>query len=171
MWMGRPCFSDVSDITRAPTSSSFENNLSSEKRIMTTIIQGDLDYGGNLFNSVKRKIQEDSSDVNAAYKHYNNENDYSGTHLKLLLVAAMMTCGDILELGTDEHSAELWQDIIEMNERDNKKRMIVSAEADARKIKKQKTKTFDSYQLIEVPDCKGIRLTYLTFYKCFSYSW
>merc|ERR1719233_80835 len=155
LWNGRPCFTDVSDLTRTSTANNFESTLSSEKRILTTIIQGDLDDGGEVYNSIKRKLKLNNNEINAAYKHYNKENLYAGTHIKLLFVAAMMTCGNILELGTDEHSAELFHDIIEKDRNDTNNRVVVSTESNQQKIKRYKIKNAVSHQLLQVPPCKA----------------
>ena len=122
---------------------------------MTTIIQGDLDDGGKVFNSIKKKLKHQADEINAAYKHYNKDNLYAGTHIRLLFVAAMMTCGNILELGTDEHSAALFNDILEKDTRITNKRMVVSAESDQRKLQNYKIQHDVSHQLLRVPHCKG----------------
>ena len=122
---------------------------------MTTIIQGDLDDEGKVFNSIKKKLKHHTNEINAAYKHYNKDNLYAGTHIRLLFVAAMMTCGNILELGTDEHSAALFNDILEKDTRYTNKRMVVSAESDQRKLQNYKIQNVVSHQLLHVPHCKG----------------
>ena len=86
---------------------SFSSSTTLEQKILTTIIQGDLDKNGNVFESIIAKFQEHADDINAGYHHYNEDNLYEGTHIKLVLAAAMVTCGDILELGTDELSTKL----------------------------------------------------------------
>jgi len=148
LWNGRPCYTDVSDVI-------FESSVSSEKKIMTTIIQGDLDDGGKVFNSIKKKLKHQADEINAAYKHYNKDNIYAGTHIRLLFVAAMMTCGNILELGTDEHSAALFNDILERDTSNKNKRMVVSAESDQRKLQNYKIQHDVSHQLLRVPHCKA----------------
>ena len=99
-----------------------------EKNIGTTLISGDLDKDGKVFDSIVKAFKDNFDDVNAGYRYYNRENLATGTHARLLLVCAMMTHGDILELGIGDHSTRLLHDILE---EDNKteKRMLVSAES------------------------------------------
>ena len=130
----------------------------------TTIIQGDLDKEGKVFESIIRKFKENVEDVNAGYNYYNKDNLYRGTHIRLLIVAAMMTCGDILELGTHELSNKLLRDIIEKDSDDNKRRLIIFAESGLDKLEKLNIKESEHHQLLHVPDCKG-KLTHPP-YKC-----
>ena len=158
MWNGHPCFTEVSDITKTSATNKFEISFSSsttlEKKILTTIIQGDLDKDGEVFESIIDKFQEHVDDINAGYNHYNENNLYEGTHIRLVLAAAMMTCGDILELGTDELSSKLLHDILDQDD-DTSKRLLVSAESQLKNLKKHKDAESEFHQLLHVPDCKG----------------
>ena len=53
MWTVHPCFTEVADITKTSATNKFEISFSSsttlEKKILTTIIQGDLDRDGKVF--------------------------------------------------------------------------------------------------------------------------
>ena len=136
-WNGHPCFTDVSDITKTSATNKFEISFSLsttlEKKIFTTIIQGDLDKDGKVFESIIAKFQEYGDDINAGYNHYNEDNLYKGTHIRLVLAAAMMTFGDILELGTDELSTKLLHDILYQDD-DTSKRLLVSAESQRKNL-------------------------------------
>ena len=127
MWDGVPCLTDVSDSTMVTTGAMSISSM--EMEVWTTLIRGDMDKEGEVFNSVAEAFKENFDDLNAAYRHYNKNNLVYGTHVRLLLLATMMTRGDILELGTGDYSTELLHDIIE---EDNKKerRLLVSADSD-----------------------------------------
>eukprot|EP00090_Calanus_glacialis_P038258 TRINITY_DN6683_c0_g1_i4.p1 TRINITY_DN6683_c0_g1~~TRINITY_DN6683_c0_g1_i4.p1 ORF type:complete len:640 (-),score=138.81 TRINITY_DN6683_c0_g1_i4:103-2022(-) len=154
-WNGHPCFTDVSDITKTSATNKFEISFSLsttlEKKIFTTIIQGDLDKDGKVFESIIAKFKEHADDINAGYNHYNEDNLYKGTHIRLVLAAAMMTFGDILELGTDELSTKLLHDILDQDD-DTSKRLLVSAESQLKNLEKHKS---EFHQLLHVPDCKA----------------
>ena len=107
-----------------------------EKEIWTTLIRGDLDKDDNVFNSIVKAFKENFDDVNAGYRHYNKKNLDYGTHARLLLVAAMMTHGDILE-------------------DDNKrgKRLLVSADSDPAWLERFSDLSSDFHQLILVKPC------------------
>lgn len=107
-WNGRNCFTDISDLTTV-----IVNSFLVEKQIWTTVIQGDLDTDGETFNSVVTAFRTMFKDVNGAYRHYNKENKDYGTHLRLTLTAALLTQGDILELGTGQFSTEILHRVLE----------------------------------------------------------
>ena len=125
-----------------------------EKEIGTTLIRGDLDKDGKVFDSIVKAFKENFDDVNAGYRYYNRENLATGTHALLLLVSAMMTHGDILELGIGDHSTRLLHDILE---EDNKteKRMLVSAESDLEWLESYKDLASPFHQIIHVLECKS----------------
>ena len=142
---------DVSEITQ----SSFQvSKIKLNKKIWTTLIQGDLDRDGKVFNSITKAFKENYSDINAGYLHYNKENLAHGTHIRLVILAAMMTHGDILELGTGDVSTRLLHDILEQEE-NNMDRMLVSADSDQKKLGKFKDLDCSFHQLLLVPNCKG----------------
>merc|ERR1712106_74759 len=66
----------------------------------------------------------------------------------------MMTCGDILGLGTHELSNKLCRDIIEKDD-DTKRRLIIFAESDLNKLEKLNIKESEHHLLLHVPDCKA----------------
>jgi hypothetical protein len=123
-----------------------------EKEIWTTLIRGDLDEDDNVFNSIVKAFKENFDDINAGYRHYNKKNLDFGTHARVLLVAAMMTHGDILELGTGDHSTKLLHDILED---DNKKenRLLVSADSDPAWLDRLSDLSSPFHQLILVEPC------------------
>ena len=119
----------------------------------TTLISGDLDQDDALFNSIVEAFKNNLDEANAGYKNYNEENAAYGTHARLLLVAAMMTHGDILELGMGDYSTQMMHDIIED---DNKieKRMLVSAESDQEWMKRFTKLSSPFHQIIHVHKCE-----------------
>ena len=108
------------------------------KEIWTTIIQGDLDEEGKVYQAIVNKFKKEFDEVNAVYRHYNRKNIDYGTHARLLIVAAMMTSGDILELGTGYHSTELLHEILEEDNKKNNKRSLISADSDPKWIVRYK---------------------------------
>ena len=153
LWNGRPCFTDISETTKVifHVDSSFGTETL-EKNIWTTLIRGDLDEDGEVFDSVVKTFKNRYDDINAGYRHYNKDNLDYGTHARLMLVAAMMTHGDILELGTGEHSTKLLHAILED---DNKieKRMLVSAESDPAWLNRFRNLSSPFHQLLLVLPC------------------
>ena len=61
--------------------------------------------------------------------------------------AAMMTFGDILELGTDELSTKLLHDILDQDD-DTSKTLLVSAESQLENLEKHKDAESQSHQLL-----------------------
>ena len=51
------------------------------------------------------------SDIDRCYRHYNRDNKPYGTHLRLVVVASLLTSGDILELGAGLFSTPLLHNI------------------------------------------------------------
>ena len=69
-----------------------------------------------------------------------------------MLVATMMTHGDILELGTGDHSTKLLHDILE-DDNKNKKRMLVSAESNPEWLDKFRDLSSPFHQMLLVQPC------------------
>ena len=128
------------------------SSLKLKKNIWTTLIMGDLDTDGRVFSSIVEAFEKQNGEVEALYRHYNKQNVDYGTHARLLLVAVLMTHGDILELGTGLHSTKLIHDVFE---EDNKKekRMLVSADSDLTWLKKSSELSSSFHQLLFVPMC------------------
>ena len=120
-----------------------------EKQIWTTLIRGDLDQDGEVFGSIIKAFEHNFDDINSGYRHYNRQNVDYGTHARLLLLSALMTHGDILELGTGDHSTQLLHDILE---EDNKteKRLLVSADSDPLWLEKYSYLSSPFHQLLLV---------------------
>ena len=97
-------------------------------QVWTTLFRGDLDIDGKIYDSIVTAFNEHFDDINDVAKQYNKDDHIYGTHTRLLLVAAMMTGGDILELGAGEYSTKLLDDVLE--DENNDKRMMVTAESD-----------------------------------------
>ena len=94
--------------------------------VWTTLVQGDMDQGGELFREVIETVDSYAGEVSAVYKTYNPNRAGFGTHLKLLLVAALITDGDILEMGSGNFSTRVLHDIVKM---DYVGRELVTAES------------------------------------------
>ena len=122
----------------------------------TTLISGDLDQDDAVFNSIVEAFNNNLDEANAGYKNYNEENAAYGTHARLLLVAAMMTHGDILELGMGDYSTQMMHDIIED---DNKieKRMLVSAESHQQWMKRFTKLSSSFHHIMYVHKCEEIK--------------
>ena len=123
-----------------------------EKEIWTTLIRGDLDEDDNVFNSIVKAFKENFDDINAGYRHYNKKNLDFGTHARVLLVAAMMTHGDILELGTGDHSTKLLHDILE-DDNKKEKRLLVSADSNSLWLARFSDLSSPFHQLLLVQPC------------------
>merc|ERR1719483_90717 len=122
LWNGRSCFTDIYDSTNVVRISTLQ------LQVWTTIFRGDLDINGKIYDSIVKAFSEHFDDINDVARLYNKEGNVYGTHTRLLLVAAMMTSGDILELGAGDYSTTLLDDVLE-EEKDGK-RMMVTAESD-----------------------------------------
>jgi len=156
MWNSHPCFTDVSDeifISMGLPGLGLAHLGDFEKQIWTTLIRGDLDKDGKVFDSVVKAFKDNFDDANAGYRFYNNENAAYGTHARLLLVAAMMTHGDILELGMGDHSTQLLHDILEEDNK-SEKRMLVSAESDLEWLERFKIFSSSFHQILYVKKYK-----------------
>lgn len=165
-WNGRNCFTDISDLTTV-----IVNSFLVEKQIWTSVIQGDLDTDGETFNSVVTAFQTIFKDVNGAYRHYNKENKDYGTHLRLTLTAALLTQGDILELGTGHFSTQILHTVLEHQETETEnstankshghRRKIVSVESDPKWFAKYAHLANSFHQLVFLPlwSCRERRLT------------
>jgi len=151
-WNGHPCFTDISDKAKI-TLGHLPGLGDYMKPIWTTLIRGDLDKDGKVFDSIVKSFKDDFDDVNAGYRFYNNENAAYGTHARLLLVAAMMTHGDILELGMGDHSTQLLHDILEEDNK-SEKRMLVSAESDLEWLESYKSLVSPFHQILHVESCQ-----------------
>ena len=121
-----------------------------EKTVWTSILKGDLDKEEKVFESIVEAFKNNSEDADAGYRYHNNDDAAYGTHARLLLVSVMMTHGDILELGMGKHSTKLIHDILE---EDNKaeKRMIVSAESDSTWLEAFQDLSSPFHQILYVP--------------------
>ena len=153
-WHGVPCLTDVSDPTVVSmTRRGVLGVTTVEKEIWTTLIKGDLDIKGDIFNSVVEAFKNNYDELNAGYRYYNQENVDYGTHARLLLLAALMTHGDILELGTGDHSTLLLHQIVQ---EDNKveRRVLVSADSDPAWLDRFKHLSSPFHQLHLVGNCK-----------------
>ena len=62
-----------------------------DKEIWTTMIWGYLDEDDKVFNLIVKVLKENFEDIDAVYRFDNEKNNIYGTHVHLLLVAAMMT--------------------------------------------------------------------------------
>ena len=127
-----------------------------EKTVWTSIIKGDLDEEEKVFESIVEAFKNNPEDADAGYRYHNSDNAAYGTHARLLLVSVMMTHGDILELGMGKHSTKLIHDILE---EDNKaeKRMIVSAESDSTWLETFQDLSSPFHQIPYVPKRKQIK--------------
>ena len=128
-----------------------------DKDVWTTLIRGDLDQDATVFNSIVKEFNDKFDDLNAGYRHINKDNVDYGTHARLLLIAAMMTHGDILELGTGDHSTQLLHDILE-DDNKNEKRMLLSAESDSLWLEKFKHLYAPFHHLILVEPCQQVNI-------------
>jgi len=146
-WKGHSCFVDISDKVLIPLTDNVR------KQVWTTLIRGDLDQDGAVFDSIVEAFKDNLDEANAGYKHYNVDNAAYGTHARLLLVAAMMTHGDILELGMGDYSTQMMHDVIED---DNKieKRLLVSAESDQEWMRGFTKLSSPIHQIIYVHKCE-----------------
>ena len=153
MWNGRPCFTEVSTPTKLPTSSSKELGYSPSitKGIMTTIIKGALDQSEDVYESILKAFNENAEDISAVYNFYNEKNIYQGTHLKLVILASMFTCGDILEVGANEISIAFYNEILKAGDG----RMVFSVDSDKKKIAKLETYSAEFHRFLPIADCKG----------------
>ena len=124
-----------------------------KKSVWTTIISGDLDKDDEVFESIVEAFEANFEEADAGYRYLNNNNAAYGTHARLLLVAVMMTHGDILELGMGEHSTKLIHDILT---EDNKaeKRMLVSAESNSEWLGSFKELNSPFHQVLYVNKCR-----------------
>ena len=126
----------------------------SKHEIWTTIIKGDLDSKQNgVFESIVKKFEIHMDDINAGYRHYNRNNAAYGTHARLLLVATLMTRGNILELGAGDHSTKLFHEILE-DDNLSGERLLVSAESDAAWLERFRNLSTSFHQLLWVDSCK-----------------
>ena len=154
-WHGVPCLTDVSDSTTVRMIRSGAQSISTlEKEIWTTLLRGDMDIDGKIFNSVREAFKDNYDDLNAGYRHYNNKNHAYGTHARLLLLAALMTHGDILELGTGDQSTELLHDIVEDDNKRGDARLLVSAESDSHWLDTFTHLSSSFHQLLLVENCQ-----------------
>jgi len=129
-----------------------------KKSVWTTIISGDLDKNDKVFESIVEAFKANFEDADAGYRYHNNDNAAYGTHARLLLVAVMMTQGDILELGMGEHSTKLIHDIItEDNKTEN--RMLVSAESDSDWLGSLNELYSPFHQILYVEKCRKMEST------------
>ena len=152
MWDGVPCLTDVSDSTMVTTGAMSISSM--EMEVWTTLIRGDMDKEGEVFNSVAEAFKDNFDDLNAAYRHYNKKNLVYGTHVRLLLLATMMTRGDILELGTGDQSTELLHDIVEDDNKRGDARLLVSAESDSHWLDTFTHLSSSFHQLLLVENCQ-----------------
>lgn len=127
----------------------------------TTLLQGDLDKDGKLFDKIVAAVRTDSAlnkEKEAVANSLNPDkapyHDY-GTHLHLLLVAASVVVeegpGDLLEMGAGLFSTAELHKILE-NEKGGD-RMLISADADftwLQKLMDQYTCEFHQFLLIPV---------------------
>ena len=123
-----------------------------EKDIWTTMIRGDLDEDDKVFNFIVKVFKENFEDIDAVYRFYNKKNNIYGTHVRLLLVAAMMTNGNILELGTGDHSTRLLHDILE-DDNKKEKRLLVSADSNSLWLDRFIDLSSPFHQLLLVQPC------------------
>ena len=74
--------------------------LTDERLICTTVIQGDKDDG--LWEEMVKAYTDSYEDIDSCFNNYNHDNKDYCTHLRLLIPAALLAKGDILELGSGE---------------------------------------------------------------------
>lgn len=127
----------------------------------TTLLQGDLDKDGKLFDQVVAAITEENkikADKEALIKDLNPDGapfHLYGTHLKLLLVTASLLVekgekGDILEMGAGLFSTSELHNVLVKDT--DKTRMLVSVETDFNWIKElARNFTSEFHQFILVP--------------------
>ena len=94
-WNGRKAMSDCVPVFTKPWEGTF---LSAETLICTTVIKGDKDDG--LWDDLVRVYKENFDDIDRCFNNYNHDNKDYCTHLRLLIPAALLSTGDILELGS-----------------------------------------------------------------------
>lgn len=115
-------------------------------RVWASVIQGDLDKDGAIFDNVVKMHQ--SRQINDIYDKYNKDNSGYGTHIRLLASSALATRGDILEMGTGFFSTPMFHEIVE-NGKDH--RMIISAETDSSWVMKFQQYKNHFHQFVLVP--------------------
>ena len=115
--------------------------------VWTTLVQGDMDQGGELFSEVIETVDSYAEEVNTVYKTYNPDRAGFGTHLKLLLVAALITDGDILEMGSGDFSTRVLHDIVKMSDVD---RELVTAESNKEWLTNHKDMQTSFHKLIHI---------------------
>merc|ERR1719195_851783 len=134
-WNGHNTFTDCSngnwDITYVTEEWGLGKVAHNEKMriICTTMIQGAKDNG--LFNKVVKVYKERFEDVDSCYYHHNMNNAPYCTHLRLLLPAALMSTGDVIELGSGECSTQLLHSIMQDKvERGEARSRLVTVDTD-----------------------------------------
>ena len=123
-----------------------------DKEIWTTMIWGYLDEDDKVFNLIVKVLKENFEDIDAVYRFYNEKNNIYGTHVRLLLVAAMMTNGNILELGAGDHSTKLLHEILE-DDNKKEKRLLVSADSNSLWLDRFSDLSSPFHQLLLVQPC------------------
>lgn len=118
----------------------------------TTIIQGDLDKDGKIFDQIVDSIKKKSElsvEKEKISNEMNPEKSEYGTHIKLLAVAATLSGGDMLEMGTGLFSTP---ELHRIAKEDKGGRMVVSADTDILWLKKFMGDFSDDYhQFLLVP--------------------
>ena len=112
--------------------------------VWTTIVQGDLDHE-ELFSEVVEVLSDHREGINGLHRTYNPDRAGFGTHLKLLAVAALLTRGDILEMGAGDFSTEVLHDIVRMDEECRK---LVTADSNKEWIDKFQDKKTNFHHLV-----------------------
>lgn len=144
-WNGIPCYLDVSH----PTKTVLSMGAVMTKTVWTTLIQGGRDQGGVAFRSVVDAFEENSDLLNSGYRHYNKNNTASGTYLRLLLAAAMLTHGDMLELGSGDYSTKLLHKVAEQDNGEGQ-RMLVTADSNPSTLSTHEDLACQFHQLVHV---------------------
>jgi len=104
-------------------------HIKKERTICTTMIQGAKDNG--LFDKVVQVYKEKFEDVDSCYYHHNMNNAPYCTHLRLLLPAALLSTGDVIELGSGECSTQLLHNIMQDKvERGEARSRLVTVDTD-----------------------------------------
>ena len=145
-WNGRPAVTDKSQLSLLYEHPVLPHGV--KLPVWTTLVQGDFDHG-ELFSEVLEVLSDSDliEGINGVHRTYNPGRAGFGTHLKLLVVAALLTKGDILEMGAGDFSTEVLHDIIKM---DGECRELITADSNKEwidKIQDKKT-TFHNLVLI-----------------------
>jgi len=149
VWNDRPAFTEKSKTSLVYEDPGLPYDI--KMPVWTTLIQGDHDHSEGLFKAVVEALKNYRNEIQSVYNIYNPDKKGYGTHVKLLLVSALMTRGDILEMGSGYFSTQLLHDIVQ---EEAGSRMLVTAESSNDWLQKHAGLQSDFHQLLHVPRCE-----------------